>query len=239
MSISAYAILPRDWRDLIKPGKPVGIGLDLGTTENKKSNPSALCIMQQDEPDYVAAVVSRWKTRDPDVMRQVLRQAIDLPHGLMARRLCVDATSERFWAADLRQEFRLDVDVDLVVSSESIEHLGERMLYKVYLGNLLVNMIDDGHLLLPASDWLTKDVRQVKRERGTFFAEVASDGAHGDAFDAIKLALHALTSDAGPIEVGAVDTGGSVAGRPPDPREYDAVAEAEDSMGGGQARRFG
>jgi len=50
--------------------------------------------------------------------------------------------------------------VELVIKSESINYLGESMNYKAYLGNLFVNTIDDGHLLLPQANWLRDDIRQ-------------------------------------------------------------------------------
>jgi hypothetical protein len=70
-----------------------------------------------------------------------------------------------------------------------------------------VNTAEDGRLLLPAESWLEKDLRSVKRAGGSFECEVDEDGNHGDTFDAIKLALHALTSGGGPAEAQAAPVG--------------------------------
>lgn len=196
----------------------IGAGYDVATTEKGKSNPSALALVQQVGMDYFARLIVRWKTADPGIARAIVRHCIaTLPHGLRVRRLCVDASNEKYFASGLRQEFAGIVPVECVVSSESIEYLGEKMSYKVYLGNLLVNTIEDGHLILPNETWLKDDFRQVIRTRGTFDAEVATDGGHADCFDAVKLALHALVTQGGTPEVSAANLStitGSHAERP-------------------------
>ena len=201
--------LPAGWPDLFAPDAPrVGLGLDLGTTAKGKSNPSALVCVQQVGSFYYARLVARWKTAAPAVTRAMLRHVIQgLPHGYRPRRLCIDATSERFFAADLRREFAPLVRVVLVINSEATEYRGERMIFKVYLGNLLVNTFEDGRLALPADRWVHDDIRQVVRDRGTFDAPVAEDGAHADVFAALQLALHALVAKGGPVEASGMSRG--------------------------------
>ncbi|RME68570.1 MAG: hypothetical protein D6781_10670 [Verrucomicrobia bacterium] len=190
------------------------LGIDLGTTEKKRSNPTALSVLQQVGLSYYARLVLRWKTQDPNVTRAVLRHVIThLPHGLRARRLCVDATNERFFATDLRREFAGTVPVELVIASEKTTYAGEQMTMKQYLGNLLINTIDDGYLALPAEAWLRRDLRQTVRVRGTFEADVDADGAHADATRSLELALHALVTRAGPAEAAAAAV--SSLGNPP------------------------
>lgn len=203
-------MLPKGWAGFFAPDAPrIGLGLDLGTTEKKKSNPSCLAVTQELRPTFFARLVISWKTQDPNVTRGLVRLVVQgLPFGYRARRLCIDATSERFFAADLRRDLAGVVPVELVVASEATEYLGERMTYKQYLGNLFVNTIDDGYLALPKEAWLQKDIRSVVRDRGTFEAEVDEEGRHGDAFDAIKLSLHALIAKGGPTEAFAAPVGG-------------------------------
>lgn len=220
MSISVANVLPAGWRDLIMPQGRIAFGLDPATTTKQKSNPSALAIIQEDGAAYAARVVARWKTAEPDIARAIIDEALDLPHGLRPVALCVDATSEKYFAADLRKYCAGRVRTHLVVSSETLVYQGEKMTYKLYLGNLLVNAVHDRNLILPQSDWLTKDLRQVKRAAGTFAAEVEADGSHGDCFDGIKLALYGLMSKNGPAQVSDAPVGqfGSRNTAPPDRR---------------------
>jgi phage FluMu gp28-like protein len=90
---------------------------------------------------------------------------------------------------------------DLVIASETIEKGLEEMTYKSYLGNLLVNALEDRHLLLPADRWVRNDFRLVFKNKGSFDNEVDNAGHHADTFDATKLALHALTRAGGPAWV--------------------------------------
>lgn len=187
--------LSDDWKEMIGQG-PLGYGFDPATTTKKTSNPSAFAAVEKVGLDYVVRCAARWKTDNPEVTRAMLRRTLDLPHGRRPRRLCVGATSERFFARDLKTEFAGRVIVELVIESETITYLGVDMSTKVYLGNLLVNAANDAHLLLPSAPWLAKDLRQP--EGGTFNAEVDESGNHGDCFVAIALAIHALTRGGGP-----------------------------------------
>lgn len=203
------AVLPRGWASCISPDHSrLGLGFDVGTTTKQKSNPSVLALIQEVGMSYFARLLVCWKTKDPAIARAILTAVLDgIPHGLQVRRLCIDATSERYFAADMRTDFSERVPVELIVSSEATEYLGERMIYKVYLGNLLVNTIEDGYLALPKESWIQKDFRSVVRDRGTFEAEVDEDGRHGDCFDAVKLGLHALIVPGGPIQASAAQVG--------------------------------
>ena len=201
MSVSIEDVLPKGWRDFIAPEGRIGLGLDIATTTKKKSNPSGFAIIQEDGPLYVARVVARWKTADPDICKEIMDEALDLPHGLKADAFCVDATSEKYFAAILKKYCAGRVQTHLIVNSETLLYLGEKMSYKLYLGNLLINAVHDREMLLPSEAWLTKDLRQVKRAGGTFTCEVETDGSHGDCFDGLKLALHGLKTNSGPAEM--------------------------------------
>jgi hypothetical protein len=205
-------MFPADWRSRIAEHGALGIGLDVATTAKQKSNPSGLTLMQQCGRDFVARLVLRFKTADPEVTEKVIREMLDLPFNHRVRRLCADATSEKFFVANLRKALTGLVVVEPVVSSETMGYRGESMTVKAYLGNLLVNTVEDGRLLLPNAKWLEADLRQVKRENGSFTAAVDADGNHADAFDSIKLALFALTRAGGPAaaSAAAVGSGGPV-----------------------------
>lgn len=200
-------ILPPELPSLLREGSRIGLGLDIATTEKKKSNPSALAVTEQIGSDYYVRLLLRWKTSNDLVTTGILRNLLFLIAPRRPRRLCIDATSERFFAAAIKREFAAMVPVDLIVSSEATEYLGEKMTYKQYLGNLLVNTLEDGHLFLPDEPWVRNDFRQVQRAKGSFLAEPDEAGNHADGFDAVKLSLHGLIASGGPAEASAAQVG--------------------------------
>lgn len=205
-------VLPRDLGSLLSPHSRIGLGHDVATTTKEKSNPSALAVVEQIGLDYYVRLLMRWKTADPEVARAII---LGVLMGLSPRRavkLCVDASNERYYAADLKRHLSRIIPVDLIVSGEATEYMGERMSFKSYLGNLLVNTLEDRHLFLPAAPWIKNDFRLVTRDRGTFQTEVDEAGNHGDTFDAVKLGLHALVGAGGPVaaSAAAVGSGGGV-----------------------------
>lgn len=206
-SIHINDVFPKGWRGYFAPTGRVGIGMDLGTTTKAKSNPSALAITQEVGLDFIVRLALRWKTSNPEVSFQILQQALELPHGLAVRKVCIDASNERFFAADIKSKLAGRVTVEPVINSESITYLGQKMLVKSYLGNLFINTIDDGHLWLPSEAWLEKDIRSVKSEKGTFSADVDEEGNHADVFDGIKLSLHALVTKGGPVQANPTQVG--------------------------------
>lgn len=180
--------LPPDWR--IRLGdlrEPVTLGFDVATTERESSNPSALAVIERTDTGHAVRLLFRWKTDDPKVSTAYLREFVST---LRVRRLCVDATNEKFFAQSLRDELSRHCPVELVVSSEKIAVGAESHLLKTYLGNLVVSALDDARLALPPDRWVNLDFRLVRKSRGGFDAEVDGSGHHADTFDATKLALH-------------------------------------------------
>lgn len=201
-------VIPDDWLSRLVPGSKIGLGLDLATTNKGKSNPTALAITEQVAMTYFVRLLMRWKTNDPAVTRAILRAVLNMLAGIRrrARRLCIDATNERFFAVDIRTALVADVPVELVIGSEQYIYLGEPMIMKTYLGNLYCNTMEENQLILPAAEWVRKDARQVYRVRGGFDADVESDGSHADGFDGVKLSLHGIVSAGGPAHAEAVPT---------------------------------
>jgi hypothetical protein len=189
-------ILPAGWRGVFSPQGRVGIGMDLATTNKARSNPTAIAVCQEAGLDIFARLIVRYKVDATklEVHERLLRTIVDGLHGngLRVTRVCIDATSERYGAAELARRLRGIVPVALIVASESIEYRGQKMKCKEYQTNLYLHQIDDGRLALPDEQWVEDDARQVKTERGFFYAEVDEEGNHADAFDATKQALHAL-----------------------------------------------
>lgn len=216
LGVAAENEPPANWTDLLGDG-PVAIGWDLATTEKAKSNPNAIAVVEGMGNLSVVRLVLRFKSADPDrslaIIRDVVRGCTRVRHGvsLSARRLAVDASNERFFSARVRKELAGVVPVELVVASESTQHLGETLPMKTYLGNQVVNDLDDGTLTLPECRWLKDDFRLVVRDRGGFTNLLDSAGNHGDCFDGVKLARHALRSGRGRAEARAAAVGAGAA----------------------------
>jgi hypothetical protein len=183
----------------------VGIGVDLATTEKDSSNPTAITVLERRGADLVAVLTLTWKTRDPALAKERLRRVVQAvatrPLGGRARRMAVDATNERYFAAEVARELAPDIPVECVVGSETIETPGhEPMTMKAWLGALLVAEIDDNHMVLAPERYLKEDFRRVRRDRGSFTCDPGPNGEHGDTFDSHKLALHALSPARGAID---------------------------------------
>lgn len=227
--LSVADIIPSGWRDLIAERGRCGIGLDVATTTKRTSNPSAIALIQEMGLDFVVRLILRFKTQDPEVTKAVIRELCDLPHGLRVRRVCADGTSERFFVANLKASLAGTVVVEPIVASEKMTFRNEEMTWKQYLGNLLVNTCEDGHLWLPNEKWLEKDLRQVQRNNGTFEADVDGEGNHADGFDGIKFGLHAVGAGkkwSGSVEASAARVGGVGAGPGPGRKIFNKLAGA-------------
>lgn len=210
MSVSVSTILPPGWATVFSTKHPrIAIGIDPATTTKKKSNPTGIVVTQQVGLFYYQRLVLRLKTADPDVIHAILLAITNglRAHGLIVRRVCILATNERFFAVALRKKLAGLAPVELVIESATISYLGQEMKIKAYLGNLFVNTIEDGYLPMPSEDWLKKDVRSIVKNKGTFDAELLTDGGHGDCFDAGGAALHGLKGKGGPAKADAAPVG--------------------------------
>jgi hypothetical protein len=181
---------------------PVGMGVDLATTTKETSNPTSAVLVERRGVDLIARAILTWKTSDPALaMERItnLAKAVgERKEGGRVRRVCVDATNERYFAADVRKAMAGIAPVELVVGSEKIERPGsEPMNMKQFLGSQLVGELEDNHVWLPPERYVREDFRLVKRDRGQFVCEPDAAGRHGDTFDGTKLAVHALLGNDG------------------------------------------
>jgi hypothetical protein len=173
---------------------PVGIGLDLATTEKKTSNPSSLTVSEQAGPLIIEHLTVRWKTSDERVTKAVLRHICEAL--AMARRhirgIAVDASSEKFMCAQIAREFTKFAPVRQIVSGEKTRWKNEDLSFKQLLGNLYSALYEDALIAIAPAVWLADDRRLVQRDRGSFIADLGANGEHGDTFDSGKLAYWCL-----------------------------------------------
>lgn len=196
--IGVSQLFSADWQKFFDPRfKRIGAGYDIATTVGGKSNPASIAILQECNGIYYVRLSLLFKTRDPNVVFRIFNI---VSTGLASRdlrigKLCVDATSERFFATLLKSKMRsLGIPTELVISSESKVFRSEKMNYKCYLGNLICNEFADGRIAIPNVSWVKDNIRQVYRAKGTFAADVDGAGNHADYFDALKLARYALSA---------------------------------------------
>lgn len=195
-SLTPAEAWPDDWKYLLQEHSRIAVGVDPATTTKKLSNPTGIAVTERIGLDYYVRAAVRFKTDDPAVTRAMIDRAISLPNGRRVRRVVILATSERFFATDERKRLAGKCPVDLVYEAEKVAYLGEEMTYKLYLGNLVVNMLNDARAFLPNAVWLRNDLRQP--EGATFMADPDENGNHADLFCAIGASFHGLFSAGGP-----------------------------------------
>ena len=145
--ITIGEILPRDLPSLLVPGSKLALGYDVATTTKAKSNPSSISLIEQVGQNYFVRHILRCKSGDPSVSKAILLSLLMLLAPRRPVALVVDSSNEKYYAADIQREFSHLVNVILVSSGESTIYLGEKMSNKVYLGNLLVNAMQDGRFI--------------------------------------------------------------------------------------------
>lgn len=199
-------------RGSLRDGK-VGIGFDVATTTSEVSNPSGVTVREQIGNERFDRLKVIWKERKPQVARERLSQIIaavkNRPAGGPARRLCIDASNERYFAEETADILTREIPVQLVIAGNSVEprppgysEKDGNINYKTWLGDLEAAAVNDGRLALPPDEYIKSDYRMVLKDGGRFFCIPDSQtGAHGDTFDSGKLAGLALFEggDAGPI----------------------------------------
>jgi hypothetical protein len=212
--ITPRQALPKNWTRLLTGG-PIGVGGDLATTEKKTSNPSSITVMERAKGLYIERLVLRFKTNSEEVFEAMLRCVLEdiREQQKKARRLCLDASSEVFFAQSIKRKFITFCPIDLVKGGETIQRGAEKFSYKVLLGNLYSTAFEDALIAMPDEKWLKDDHRRVQRDKGSFITETGENGEHGDTFDSGKLALWALEHGTGRVEADAVQIGNGVAGQ--------------------------
>ena len=203
----------------------VGIGFDVATTTNETSNPSSITVTEQKGTERIQRAVFIWKEKNAKVARARLRKviiAISLrSSGGRARRLCIDASNETYFADETKDEFAVLIPTMLVKGGTSIEPPGykEPTNMKTYLGDLYAAAFNDNHYTVPPEIYFKEDHRLMIKDRGIYNAVPQPDGKHGDTFDSGKLAEWALVNSAGAIVTpDGIRTGGGPGGQPWLPR---------------------
>lgn len=198
--------LPHGWEKIFDRSKgPIGIGADPATTEGETSNPFGIAVTQQVDGHYRTKLILSFKSKDPKKPKRILRELCTV---LKPKAIAIDATSEVYWATEVREELEGLTEVILVKNSERLDFMGERVLYKTYLGQLLVNAVEEDRIDVPNAQEVKDDFRLVKKLKGGFDNTLDSaTGRHGDLFDGTKLSIHALIEGATEVRADAATVG--------------------------------
>jgi hypothetical protein len=205
-----------EWADLLTDG-PLALGYDVATTEKGKSNPSGITVLQQVGRINISRLVITWKTAEPEVARQVVSAVLDdiEARKMKPRRLVIDASSEKYYAADMKTFVRKRCAVELIAGGQKLKFRNEVMDSKTLLGNMYSAAMEDGFILLPAGAWIELDLRLVKRDGGRFVTDLGPGGEHGEVFDSGKLAYWGLQSRTNSTDgIKAIAVGGTPGKQP-------------------------
>lgn len=197
--------IPRRWLDFLVPDAPVGVGMDIATSDGPTSNPASITVSQAVGGLIYERLVLSWKTRDEAIATAMLGTVLaDLSDArAKVRGICLDASNERFFCQRLARQFHLHGRFQLIGGGENLTFQGQTLRAKELLGNLYVNAHTDGILCTPEAPFLKEDRRLVQKSKGLFVTLTGKGGKHGDTFDSGKLARWALLSS-GAVQAAAI-----------------------------------
>jgi len=188
--------IPRSWLDHLTVG-PVGVGMDIATTDGPTSNPASITVTQDTGGKLIERLVLSWKTKDEAVATAMLSTVLlDLSSvaGLVIKACSLDASNEVFFCQQLAKKLRKYCRFILLKGGENVTYQGQTLRAKEMLGNLYVNAHTDGILASPEAAFLKEDRRLVQKSKGLFVTLTGKGGKHGDTFDSGKHARWALLS---------------------------------------------
>lgn len=178
----------------------VGVGFDIATTTKQTSNPSSVTVTEQIGTMRAQRLVAVWKEKKPQIVQDRLKQIFaviaERDRGGAARRFCIAATNERYFAEDTSDQLAAIVPTELVIESVKIQPAGydKPIDFKTFLGDAYSAAVNDNHYALPPDSYIKSDQRLTIKNAGRYQCDPEPDGKHGDTFVSGGLAEYALTS---------------------------------------------
>lgn len=209
----------RDLRANLRGGL-VAVGYDPATTTKETSNPSCVTVTEKIGTDRFQRLVVMWKEKKPQIVRERLRQIFEAikarPEGGAARRFCILATSERYFAEETADILRAVVPTELVIESVSLQPPGydDPVNFKTYIADIYAAAVNDNHYSMPGGEYFKNDQRQTTKNAGKYECTPDADGAHGDSFASGGAAEYGLAATGGAITAETlpqIRTGGPMA----------------------------
>lgn len=205
---------PAGWLDCIGEGE-LCAGLDLASTEGKKSNPTSLTITEKRAGRFAARIILWWKTANPAVTEKRLIEVFTAIRtaGKKVKVLNADATNDRLYVQTLRKVLKHLVRVEPIVSSATVQWRSQDLSARTVSWTLLRECVEENKMDLPAGKYVATDFMRTKRAPGDIYvASVGPNGEHADTADGTRLALMGHIINGGPAEVRAVQMGTGMAG---------------------------
>lgn len=184
--IPIRAAISPNWRESLSTGK-VCFGLDVASTEGKKSNPSSLTATEYWDRIYWQRLVVRWKTEQYAVMLGILEMVIGPVPREQRGVLVVDTSNEKFLARELAKDLSGLIRVVGFYGQQKVTYCGEPSDAKTAMGSAYCSALEDGLIAMPPGKWLETDHRLVTRNGSRFEAALDAQGNHADTFDSGKL----------------------------------------------------
>ena len=186
-------------RRTLKRG-PVGMGFDVASTTNEKSNPSSITVTENVGGERFQRLTVVFKSKKRPVMSDYLTRCVrvvrERKDGGGPRRLCIDASNERLAAEETKDDLLPIVPVELVLGNKHVEPrptgYQDEVNYKTYQGDLYCAAVNDGRTVMAPDDYVKQDHRLPIKNNGRYECPVDSEGRHGDTFDSGKQAEFAL-----------------------------------------------
>jgi hypothetical protein len=194
---------PAGWLDCLGSGE-LTAGLDLASTEGKKSNPTSLTLLEKRAGRFSARLVLWWKTAQPAVTERRLVEIFTAlcSTGRKVKVLNADATNDRLYVQTLRDRLRHLVKVKGIVSSSSIKHRGQELSARTVSWTMLRETVEENQIDLPPGRYVAQDFLRTKRAPGDLYvASVGPNGEHADTADGTRLALMGHLHGSGPVEI--------------------------------------
>lgn len=180
-------LIPSDWAKFLQGGS-VCFGLDVASTINDKSNPSAFCVMEKWENLFYQRLVARWKVDDYKTQLALVRHIITQVPFALRKYLMVDNSNEKFAANLLKSDLAGVIRVKGIAGNNAVIYAGEKTDAKTAMGKAYSDALENGWVAMPPAPWISRDHRLVKRNGAKFEAEMDEFGNHADTFDGGKLA---------------------------------------------------
>ena len=195
---------------LLGPGK-ITLGMDLASTAGKKSNPTALAVVQKAGSNFNVPLVWWWKTSDPNVTERRVKELVAAfrERDFKVESMGIDATNERLFSQRLKGTMRklFRMLVRLLIKGKQVEYRGEKMSLGALLGHQAKNLFEDSRIAIPNDKYLAADITRKKTDGDGFTAAVGPNGEHSDTMDAIENGLNEQLSHSGKVQAAGAANG--------------------------------
>lgn len=209
---------PAGWLDFLRDDEEYAAGLDLASTEGKKSNPTSFSLVGKRSGRFAARVSLWWKTSNPAVTDNRLIEIFTAlkAAGKKVKVLNADATNDRLYVQALRDKLKGLVRVEPIISSATVKWRGQELSARTVSWTLLRECVEENKWDMAAGRYMATDYLRTKRAPGDLYvASVGPNGEHADVPDGGRLGLMGHVIGGGPAQIRAIQIGSGLGGGTP------------------------